>query len=52
MPASSSIPTPTPTPGPGHNSAGAVVDRAMEVKATIDGLWLQASDWLAAIGCR
>jgi hypothetical protein len=37
-------------PGPGHNSVGAVVDRAMEVKATIDGLWLQASDWLAANG--
>jgi hypothetical protein len=52
MPASSSIatPTPPPAPGPGHNSAGAVVDRAMEMKATIDGLWLQASDWLAAIG--
>ena len=50
MPASSSIPTPTPGPGPGHNSAGAVVDRTMEIKATIDGLWLQASDWLAAVG--
>ena len=48
MPASSSIPT--PTPGSGHNSAGASVDPAMEIKATIDGLWLQASDWLAAIG--
>ncbi len=48
--ASSAIPTRTPAPGPSHNSAGAVVDRAMGMKAIIDGLWLQASDWLAAIG--
>ena len=40
----------SPLPGPGHNSTGAVVERSMEIKATIDGLWLQASDWLAAIG--
>ncbi|MHB2165661.1 hypothetical protein [Alsobacter sp. R-9] len=37
-------------PGPGHNSLGAAVDPALELKATIDGLWLQASDWLGAIG--
>ena len=37
-------------PGLGHNSAGANVDRALEIKATIDGLWLQASDWLGSIG--
>jgi len=37
-------------PGPGHNSTGAIVGKAMELKATIDGLWLQASDWLGAIG--
>jgi hypothetical protein len=43
-------PLPGFLPGPGHNSKGAVVGRAMELKATIDGLWLQASDWLGAIG--
>jgi hypothetical protein len=49
-PLSGSVSSSLTPPGSGHNSAGAVVDRAMEIKATIDGLWLQASDWLAAVG--
>jgi hypothetical protein len=54
LPSNSSLPSVSPPPGvlpgPGHNSKGAIVGRAMELKATIDGLWLQASDWLGAIG--